>query len=858
MTLRRSLIAATILAIQCDISGALAQSATSGSTAPSAASAHRHVSKAKKKVRPSAQQVSPATRAHFVNRPAPAAVVAPVAAPVYHAPPDSGEAVIVTGTHAFNRHARDSTAPITVISAATLTRTGQVNLADALTRMDPSITQEAMGADAGALTSSIRMRGLNPNEVLVLVDGKRRHTTANIYADQGPQQGSTPVDLNMLPANAIDHIEILRDGAAAMYGSDAIAGVVNIITKKTAHGLNLSGQTGANAYNGDGWQYQTNLDGGFGFGDDGYVHIAGQVMHADHMVPPGAHDLRSVPGNVDYTPGVNFPSNSNMIMSTPEETRENLLIDFGKTLTEGVQGYGQITYAHRHSEAYENYRTPTKAPALYPYGFSPLETIDENDFAATLGLKGDNFLGFDWDVSTTYGQDDDDIGNKNTANPNLYTKTGFSPTTVMAEQYSLAQWTNNADFRRRLKIANVVPVTVAFGAEHRLEQYQIWPGNPPSYELGGAQGYAGLMPQNAGKWGRDIWAGYLDGDFHPLPHWDLDFAGRFEHYTDFGDTENGKVSTRYDFTHRIAIRGTISNGFRAPTLPEEHFSALNVSPTGATGLLSTTGAAGRSVGALPLKPERSTSAEAGLVLEPVDGWHVSVDVYQINIRDRIFGSGTVGGNPALDAIDLTGATLPAGINNSDVFVNYFANVGSTRTQGLDIMSDYLLRLGEYGNVDLSMGINLNRTTVSHINTLANGMPSLNAQTASYLANGSPRSKIILQAHWTVGQWDVNVRQTRYGETKLLQSYEDQAGSLAYSNTQWLQFTNTPAWLTDLEVGYRVDRHWHVAIGANNIFNVRPRRLPLVVNYLGANQYDQNSSGIPFTGGFYYGRINANF
>ncbi|WP_342630078.1 TonB-dependent receptor [Nguyenibacter vanlangensis] len=878
MTLRRSLIAATILAIQCDISGALAQSATSGSapsgsatsgtTAPSAASAHRHVSKAKKKVRPSAQQVSPATRAHFVNRPAPAAVVAPVAAPVYHAPPDSGEAVIVTGTHAFNRHARDSTAPITVISAATLTRTGQVNLADALTRMDPSITQEAMGADAGALTSSIRMRGLNPNEVLVLVDGKRRHTTANIYADQGPQQGSTPVDLNMLPANAIDHIEILRDGAAAMYGSDAIAGVVNIITKKTAHGLNLSGQTGANAYNGDGWQYQTNLDGGFGFGDDGYVHIAGQVMHADHMVPPGAHDLRSVPGNVDYQ-GVNFPGNSNMIMSTPEETRENLLIDFGKTLTEGVQGYGQITYAHRHSEAYENYRLPTKAPTLWPNGFSPLETIDENDFAATLGLKGDNFLGFDWDLSTTYGQDDDDVGNKNTANPGMIASPlyGWSPTKAMAEQYSLAQWTNNADFRRRLKIANVVPVTVAFGAEHRLEQYQIWPGNPTSYELGGTQGYAGLMPQNAGKWGRDIWAGYLDGDFHPLPHWDLDFAGRFEHYTDFGDTENGKVSTRYDFTRRIAIRGTISNGFRAPTLPEEHFSSLNVSPTGASGTLSTTSAAGVSLGALPLKPERSTSAEAGIVLEPIDGWHISADVYQINIRDRISGGATTTGLAAYNAILGTGATLSydawhdaktGAVDYSNISANYFANVGSTRTQGLDIMSDYLLRLGEYGNVDLSMGINLNRTTVSHINTLGNGMAALNPQTVSYLTNGAPRSKIILQAHWTVGQWDVNVRQTRYGETKLLQTFEDQAGSLAYSNTQWLQFTNTPAWLTDLEVGYRVDRHWHVAIGANNIFNIRPRRLPLVVNYLGANQYDQNSSGIPFTGGFYYGRINANF
>ncbi len=167
-------------------------------------------------------------------------------------PASSAETMIITGTHAFNRRARDSTSPISIITGAQLRQTGQMNIADAITRLDPSITMQAVGGDAGALTSSIRMRGLNPNEVLVLVDGKRRHTTANIYADNGPQQGGTPVDLNMIPPSAIDHIEILRDGAAAMYGSDAIAGVVNIILKKTDHGLHISGQTGANAYAGNG------------------------------------------------------------------------------------------------------------------------------------------------------------------------------------------------------------------------------------------------------------------------------------------------------------------------------------------------------------------------------------------------------------------------------------------------------------------------------------------------------------------------------------------------------------------------------------------------------------------------------
>ncbi|WP_264802204.1 TonB-dependent receptor plug domain-containing protein, partial [Ameyamaea chiangmaiensis] len=585
----------------------------------------------------------------------------------------------------------------------------------------------------------------------------------------------------------------------------------------------------------------------------------------DHMVPR-TYDTRSQGGTL-------FPSNQNMVTSTPEETRENLAIEFGKTLFEGVQGYGNITYAHRHSEAYENFRNPQGAAgtallALYPWGFSPLETIEENDYAATLGLKGGHFLGFDWDLSTTWGEDIDSIGNKNSGNPNLYTSTGFTPTTVNAESYSLSQWTNNLDLRRRFNIAHTVPMTLAFGAEHRLEIYQINPGAPASYEQGGMQGYAGLMPENSGKWNRDIWAGYVDADFHPLKHWDLDFAGRFEHYTDFGNTENGKVSTRYDFTRRIAIRGTISNGFRAPTLPEEHFSSLNVSPTGATGLLSTTSAAGRSIGASALKPERSTSVEGGIIVEPVDGWHASVDVYQIDIRDRIFGGGTVSGDTAISAIDLTGATLPAGITGADVAANYFANVGSTRTQGIDIMSDYMFHLHQYGTLDLTLALNINRTRMRHINDNAQGQPVLNDQTVSYLTSTSPRSKIILQGYYTNGPWDVTLRETRYGETVSMVQYQDatpsnlicpkDGGSLQYSTSCYAQFRNNPVWLTDLEVGYRVNHNWHFAIGANNIFNQRPRKLSSWFNYLGSNPYDNTNSGIGITGGYYYGRINATF
>jgi iron complex outermembrane recepter protein len=804
----------------------------------------------------------------------------------HRAAPVQTEALIVTGTHAANRSARQSISPVSVVTAATLQRSGLMNIADALTRTYAEINVSAMGLDTGSLTSSIRMRGLNPNEVLVLVDGERRHTTANIYADPGPEFGSTPVDLNMLPANAIDHIEVLEDGAAAMYGSDAIAGVVNIITKHTDHGLNMSAQTGADAYAGQGWGYQVGVDGGTKILGNGYLHVSGQVYHADHFIANGTEDHRLVgytPPGADadlYTAkaGGYQPSAGSVdkFMSTPEETRENLLINFGKPITQTIDFYGQITYAHRHSEGYEYYRTPDVAALpdgsyLYPQGFTPIETNDENDYAGELGLRGRDLFGFDWHLSTVYGADEDSIGNKNTANPTLLAAGTFYGTKAMAEQYRMAQWTNSLDFRRNFLIANTVPVVWAFGGQHRLETYNIRAGNAPSYEDGGTQGYAGLTPQDAGAWSRDVWAAWMDGDFHFTRKWEVDFAGRFEHYTDVGNTENGKVSTRYNFNKRIAIRGTISNGFRAPTLAEEHFSALNVSPNGAGGLLPTTSSAAASLGAVPLKPERSTSESGGVVLMPIDGWHVEADVYQINVRDRIVEGGTTNGAGAVDAIEKLGIVLPsnltgADINNVDAY--YMANGASTRTQGVDLKTDYLLRLHQYGNVMLTASLDLNRTRLHHNGTGANGMQFLTAQNIAALTTAYPRSKLILNALWTVGRWDVNVRQTRYGETTDLLTYEDWepssaqcpngGGSKQYSNTCFYQFKNTPRWLTDIEVGYRISDAWHVAVGADDIFNVRPRRVPQYVNDLGATPYDTDSAQIPIYGGYYYGRMNATF
>ena len=796
----------------------------------------------------------PATAERSTNPPAtaerstnPPATAKPAKAPP-RKPPSSlantGEAVIVTGTRSLGTKARDSTSPIDVITATTLHRTGEPNLAAALVKTDPSINTAAEGADTADLTSALVLRGLNPNDTLVLIDGKRRNGTANITADAGPQQGATPVDINMIPAAAIDHIEVLRDGAAAQYGSDAIAGVINVIMKKSDHGTEGSALTGADAYNGDGWQYQLNADQGAAFGNDGYVHIGGALYHTDHFITPAIDDRT---GRAD-----------NPITGLPEETRETLSVDFGKTLLPGIEGYGLITYGHRHAEAFENYRLPTILPQLYPLGFTPIETDEENEYSATLGIKGDDFLGFRWDISSTYGADQVGIGNKDTGNPNLYKAIGYSPTDAFAEGLRNGQWTNTVDLSRPMHIITL-PFVLSFGAEQRYESYDITAGNPASYQLGGTQGFGGLLPANAGHFSRDVWAGYIDGDLHPLPQWDIDLAGRFEHYTDSGDTETGKVSSRYNFTRYFAIRGTVSNGFRAPTLAEEHFSALNVSPTGASGDLAVSSAAAALLGAVPLKPERSTNASAGLVMEPIRDLSITADVYQINIRDRIIGGGNYNGALAIQAIALTGAVLPSSIGANDVSAFYFSNGASTRTQGADINVHYFTNLDEYGFINWTAGIDLNRTRLTHLSDDTNGNPLLSAAGISNLTTEFPRSKVLLDAFWRIAKWDVNVRQTRYGQTKANLQYTDLApAALQYSNTVFQPFVNTPRWLTDLEVGYSITPHWHVAIGGNNLFNIRPRELPLVTNYLGSNPYDQASQQVPISGGFYYGRLNFTF
>ncbi|MCQ8239799.1 TonB-dependent receptor plug domain-containing protein [Rhizosaccharibacter radicis] len=762
---------------------------------------------------------------------------------------DAGEAIIVTGTREFAKKARTSLAPVDIVTSRQLRETGQPDLRDALTQLLPSLTVPTFGFDTGALTDSFSLRGLSPNETLVLVNGKRRHGTANLYSNAGPQQGSTPADIDLIPISAVDHVEVLRDGASAQYGSDAVAGVVNIILKQGPSDANIQSITGA-FYKGDGFTQDVSGDKGVALGANGFLHLSGEVRHQD-PTNRGAPDSRVSDPNLN--------GDLNKLLGTPENTREVFSANAGYDITERVQAYGFATYGHKYGQSYQNYRLPNSLPAIYPYGYSPLETLVENDWAITAGLKGDDLFGFRWDASTTYGHDYDTIGVINSANTALFASGGLRQTDFHVADYDAGQWTNNLDLSRAVTLPVLpAPLNIAFGAEQRYETYGLGAGEPNAYLSGGAQALPGLLPALAGNYSRNVYAGYIDLSTQIVPHWQVDLAGRFEHYTDAGDTETGKVSTRYDFSRRFALRATISNGFHAPTLAQEHYSNLNVSPSAASGILPTNSAAARSIGASPLKPERSTTVTGGFTAEPIDRLHVAVDVYQINLRDIITQGGQYNGAAAITALGEAGLILPAGAlsNPTGVAARYFANVASTRTQGLDVTATYLTRLGQYGRIDWDAALNINRTRLTHAGTDSRGLPFLSAQNVAYLTSAYPRSKLVAGGRWSNGRWDFAFHERRVGQTvNELTAYYNLNQSTV-SSTRFNQMINQPRFLTDLELGYRISDALHIALGADNAFNAVPSSVPYANRYLGVPRYYTSTSQIGINGGFYYLRLNV--
>jgi iron complex outermembrane receptor protein len=813
--------------------------------------------------------------------------------------PTSIEEIIVTGTRATGMKAADSAAPIQVLGATAMKQVAQPDLIQAMAQNLPSFNAQGFGGDAANLTLSAALRGLNPNDTLVLINGKRRHSTANLAVLGGsPYSGSATADLGLIPVGAIDHVEVLQDGAAAQYGSDAIAGVVNIILKSADHG-GVATVTGGKYYENGGKSGAWSFNNGMSLGEKGFLNFTLEQRYHDFSRQGGADrrlfnrdgtllaGTRAVDAGVLNQPG---SPNVNNINGDPHYNIYNAFLNAGYDIAEGVQLYATGSYSHRDADSYENYRVPSKisgttsAGVTYyplPTGFSPTESLTEDDYAFTGGIKGE-VEGWSWDLSSTYGQDADKIYTKNSANAQLFpvlAAVSASPIVPQRDfydgQFKSSEWTTNLDLVRTFDVGMASPLTFAFGGEYRQNKYSIESGEPSSYYGAGAQSFTGYDPSNAGEHKRHDYAGYVDLALDPIENLHLDLAGRYSKYSDFGSATVGKLTGRYDFSPMIAVRGTISTGFRAPTLAEEFYSGTNVSPSSATVQLPANSASAVIAGFQPLKAEKSKNYSLGFVAHPMDRMQITLDAYQINIRKRIQTTGFLYGSSQdsagvnhvisqaiLDAITAHGNTLDSGISYAGISV--FTNAVNTRTRGVEATLTYASDFDEYGHVDWTAGFNYNKTTVTKLNPLPpqdfsidpaviTQTSLLDAAALSGLTTANPKMKAVFGGYWTLGKWSANLRETIYGPSSQLVSTANVTTDMKIKT----------AALTDLTVSYMLTSAIKLEAGANNLFDKKPPNVPFLSIGRpadGGNLYDGPMTFSPYgiNGGYYYGRVTLTF
>ncbi len=780
---------------------------------------------------------------------------------------DEVEAMVVTGTRrSGGLKAVDSASPIQVLDANTLKRTGQPDLIQAMAQNMPSFTAQAFGGDTANLTLSARLRGLSPNDTLVLINGKRRHTTANLAVLGGPYQGGAAADLNFIPVAAIDHIEVLQDGAAAQYGTDAIAGVVNIILKKDALGGSFS-TTGGQYFDRGGKTAQAAFNMGFAPNEASYINVTAETKFH------GRSDRGGIdPRVIDNNNLTNMP----ILTSVPDYPYVNHIsgdaayhlnifsVNAGYDLGGGTELYSVATYGEKTANAFENYRMPNRLPKIYPYGFSPKETIDEKDYGLTAGIKGKILDAWNWDLSTTYGQDDSAIGVADSGNVSLYNDTGATPLDFHAGQFTATQWTTNFDLSREFDVGFKTPINVAFGTEYRRDSYEIGAGDEGSRYKEGSQSYPGFLLTDAGEHSRNNKSVYVDVSGSPIEKLKLDIAGRYENYSDFGSTRIGKITGRYDFTPQIAFRSTISNGFRAPTLAEQYYSATNVSPTSAFVQLAPNSPGAALVGVNGLKPEKSRNYSFGFVFKPLPKATVTLDAYQIDISDRIVGSGALyGSGGAINSPAVTAAILANGNvldpTVTQTGINIFSNAVNTRNRGAELVFSYASDFGDYGRVDWSAAANYNKVEVTKINQAPTQLfpqTLLDKAAISDLETASPKYRINLGALWKYGPWTVNLRESFYGASS---EYGTEDGS------EYFLTKINPKAITDLEISNKVSNSVTVSIGANNLFNQYPNKNSAGLQAAQRAALDNAAVTIypsfsPFgiNGGYYYARLNYTF
>nr|WP_233511174.1 TonB-dependent receptor [Dyella psychrodurans] len=781
--------------------------------------------------------------------------------------------VIVTGTRTTDRTVAESLSPVDVISPQDLAATGQTDLASALNVLLPSLDfPHTAITDGNDGLRPATLRGLSPDDVLVLVNGKRYHTSSLINYNYAVGRGSAPVDFNSIPMSAIDHIEVLRDGAAAQYGSDAIAGVVNVILK----GAPGAGKNEIDTYGGI-------MDKGDGANNGVEGTVAVPLGNAGNgATAPGwlrlSFNYQSVMSTnraavtdptVNYPPavfyGTNFPPPTPYERyGEPAQKIYQAVINFQYDLNSNAQLYGFLDLSKRTAKSngfwrfWNNY--DNTVPAVYPNGFLPQFDNPTKDYQGVFGVRG-KALGWNWDLSANYGENNLQFDIQNSINSNLYYSTGYSPTSFYAGSYTTRLFTLDLDANREFDLGFLKnPLSVAWGVEFKQDTYAVGSGDAASWYFNpntidpntgdvytaGSQVWGGIKPSLAGTWKRNNGAVYIDLENDLTDKLSVGAAGRFEDYDDgIGSVAAGKLSARYQFTDTFALRGTVSNGFRAPSLAQMNYSStvtlVENEQLVQVGTLRPNNPLAISYGAKPLTPEQSTNISVGSVWQPSNHFSSTVDLYQVRVNHQIVYS---------DQMNNTNPNYPQYGE-----IQFFLNGADVTSRGADVVFNGIQDLGNWGSLVGSVSANYNRISVTGVTN-----PTLfGPYSQALLTDGTPRTKYVFSGDWNYHHFKLHADVTRYGEVSEITI--DTPQSINDFGAPSVGQIYAARWITDLTASYNW-RQWTFSAGVDNLFNQYPTKviLPNIAGdeYAAVGLQYSSLSPFGFDGRYWFGKIAYNW
>jgi iron complex outermembrane receptor protein len=810
---------------------------------------------------------------------------------------DQVSQVVITGTRVRNRSALETAVPVDVLSSDLFRDRGVPEISQALSDTLPSYNYPRPGlSDATDTVRPATLRGLSPDETLVLVNGKRRHSASLVNINGTIGRGASAVDLNTIPTAMVKTVEVLRDGASAQYGSDAIAGVIDVRLRedrdggdgtisygvhKTSYDIqtgqaNQPGQLPAGA----GWGVPPTIsrslsDGGIltmsawkglSLGSNGFLTIAAEFKNQAHT-ERGGYDVRQQYPKVNgaFDPRELTFNRFDAWYGEPKINQKTVFANMGYDLAGGAKLYGWASYQDRNALSAGFYRIASDTRntiSIYPDGFLPLEAPEVQDYS---GAGGVTWTLGDWnmDSSLVYGLNKMDFTIENTLNRSL----GAASKTVFdAGGFDYDQLVFNFSGVRGFDVGLATPLNVALGLEARRESYSIHAGEPDSYINGGellpngtptasgSQVFPGFRPANVVDKSRTAVGAYADLETRITQQFLASAALREERYSDFGTDLTGKLALRYDFAQVFALRGSIQNGFRAPSLQQQYFATTSTNFIGGVPFDITTFPATNPIavalGARPLTAEKSVNFSVGAVIR-MEKLNITIDAYRIDITNRIVLSENLTQNNVRAYLTSLGFT---GVGGGRFFINGV----DTRTQGVDIAATYPFDLKVAGRVDVTLAGNLNSTDVTRVPETAplaalNPSPSLfDRVNVLTLEKGDPKNKLIATANWSLGPWGATARATRYGNVLS----PDTAATFATvaAGTPTNDVVLHAKTLVDLEGRYAFTSHLSLALGAENLFDQYPDSNPPAVNTTGTTNFS-NYSPFGRSGRFIYGRLS---